>query len=136
MNEEYIDEVKKAIESLRELKTNWDGYRDPPVDEGVIEGMLDFADRVFPLVTGLTIPYIVPGGGNVCGGTSAQFEWHVRGKKISLEIELEEGHRVHYLKWNHGNDNRLEEEEMFEMKDFDGIDRCVKLLDWFVLINE
>ena len=68
MNQEYINETKKKIESLRDLEKNWDGYGSPPIPECVIVGLLKFADDVLPLVDGLSYAYVVPGGGGHAEG--------------------------------------------------------------------
>lgn len=128
MHKEFLDKVKEEIRSLRDLKKNWDGYGDDPVNPCVIDGMLRFVDEVLSVVDEVPIPYIIPGGECKSGGSSAQFEWHIRGKNISLEIELEEGHMIHYLKWDPEND--LEKEELFEITSDNGVERCIELLLW------
>lgn len=106
-----------ALDQLKCLGPNWNGYNATPIDRQVI----DAAKRFIGLIPSdiVTTPSVVP----MTRGR-LQFEWH-RGNR-SLEIELETRDRIHYLKWD--TDEGIEEENTLLMGESD---RVRGLLDWF-----
>jgi hypothetical protein len=84
----FVAEIQSALDSLRALAPNWDGYGAPTIDSAVIDAAKAFvaklpADLVFP-------PCVV----RMANGT-LQLEWH-RGPK-SLELEFESPSSIRYL---------------------------------------
>jgi hypothetical protein len=85
----FVDDVQFAIDSLRALAPNWDGYGAPVIDPPVIEAARTFIAR---LPEGLVCrPQVVP----MSNGT-LQLEWHDGPK--SLELEFESPTSIRYLR--------------------------------------
>lgn len=109
--------ILKALEGLRYLPANWNGYNASPIDKRII----DAAKRIIRSLPSdiVATPSVVP----MTRGR-LQFEWH-RGNR-SLELELESRDRIHYLKWD--SDEGIEEEDSLSIND---TDKVRALLHWF-----
>ena len=130
MNQKKLNKIKNNIKALSDLKTNWDQEGARPISPQVIKGMLKFANDIIPLVPGLPRPYIMPGGWETDDGCHAQFEWYIKDKDISLELEFEDEITIHYLKWDKESVEETVEEKIFKTTSKDGKDRCIGLLQW------
>lgn len=114
----FVDGVQAAIESLRTLAPDWDGYGAPVIDPAVIEAAKTF---IAQLPEKLAFrPRVVPGS----GGT-LQLEWHDGPK--SLELEFESSESIRYLQWHPAA--AVVEEDSFPVTD---INRAVDLIRWFM----
>ncbi len=114
---DFVEEVQSALDSLRALAPNWDGYGAPPIDPAVIDAAKTFVanlpDKQSPR------PRVVP----MSNGT-LQLEWH-RGSK-SLELEFESPSIIRYLQWH--PEQRIEEEDSFPNAD---LEKAMGLIRWF-----
>jgi hypothetical protein len=109
----------RALEELRTLPPNWNGYGAGLIDPDRIQAAMAF---ISALPTDLVAtPKVVP----MTRGR-LQFEWH-RGNR-SLELEFETSDRIHYLKWD--SDADIEEEDAIPLNDGAKIQA---LLRWFAL---
>jgi hypothetical protein len=106
-----------ALEALKSLPPNWNGYGAIPIDRRVIGAAEDFIRSLPGDIA--TTPRVVP----MTRGR-LQFEWH-RGSR-SLELEFESSDRLHYLKWD--PDAGVEEEEIIAADDASA---ALALLRWF-----
>jgi hypothetical protein len=114
----FVDGVQAAIESLRALAPDWDGYGAPVIDPAVIEAAKTF---IAQLPEKLAFrPRVVPGS----GGT-LQLEWHDGTK--ALELEFESPNSIRYLQWH--PDAGVEEEDSFPVTD---ISKAVDLIRCFM----
>jgi hypothetical protein len=113
----FVDGMVAALDSLRALTPNWDGYGGAAINPAVIDAAKSFivklADERAPR------PRVVP----MSDGT-LQLEWHAGAK--SLELEFESPSTIRYLKWH--PDRRIEEENSFPISD---IQTAVRLIRWF-----
>jgi hypothetical protein len=113
----FVEEVQSALDSLRALAPNWDGYGAPPIDPAVIDAAKMFVanlpDKQSPR------PRVVP----MSNGT-LQLEWH-HGSK-SLELEFESASSIRYLQWH--PEQQIEEEDSFSNAD---IEKAMRLIRWF-----
>jgi hypothetical protein len=109
--------IISAIDQLRSLPPNWDGYKAPPIDPQVIQAarelILSLPDDI------ITTPKAVP----MTRGR-LQLEWH-RGSR-SLEIEFENSSQLHFLKWDPGM--HVEEEDVISASETSAVHA---LLRWF-----
>jgi hypothetical protein len=110
--------VLHALDDLRNLPADWNGYGAAPIDRRIIRGAEDF-------LLGLPgdaapTPKVVP----MTRGR-LQLEWH-RGNR-SLELEFETADQLHYLKWDPAEG--AEEEDVIPIGDRDA---ALALLRWFV----
>ena len=116
---EFVSAVDAELAQLSQLRSNWDGYGAPPIDQEVIA-----ASRTF--IKGLPEnfaprPRVVPmSSGNL------QLEWH-RGGKI-LELEFETPRVIRFLQWN--EPEGMAEEDEFPVTD---IETAVDLIQWFMI---
>jgi hypothetical protein len=113
----FVAEIQSALDSLRALAPNWDGYGAPTIDPAVIDAAKAFvaklpADLVFP-------PCVVP----MANGT-LQLEWH-RGPK-SLELEFESPSSIRYLQWH--PEQGIEHENSFPVTK---VESAIDLIRWF-----
>jgi hypothetical protein len=113
----FIESVQSALDSLRALAPNWDGYGAPPIDPAVIDAAKAF-------VAGLpenlvSPPCVVP----MANGT-LQLEWH-HGSK-SLELEFESPSSIRYLQWH--PEQGIEEENSFPVNN---VECAVDVIRWF-----
>jgi hypothetical protein len=76
----FVVDVQAAIESLRALAPNWDGYGAPAIDADVIEAAKAFIAKLAENVA--SRPLVVP----MSNGT-LQLEWHDGPKSLELEFE-------------------------------------------------
>jgi hypothetical protein len=106
-----------ALEALKGLPPDWNGYGAIPIDRGVIGAAEDFIRSLPGDIA--TTPTVVP----MTRGR-LQFEWH-RGNR-SLELEFESSDRLHYLKWD--SDAGVEQEEILSAGDTGAV---LALLRWF-----
>jgi hypothetical protein len=114
----FVVDVQAAIESLRALAPNWDGYGAPAIDADVIEAAKAFIAKLAENVA--SRPLVVP----MSNGT-LQLEWHDGPK--SLELEFESPYSIRYLKWH--PDRGVEKEDTFSTAD---VDTAVDLIRWMV----
>lgn len=91
--------VLRALDELRQLPPNWNGYGAVPIDQAVIEAAKQFIQSL-PRINAPS-PHVVP----MTRGR-LQLEWD-RGNR-SLELEFENPSTIHYLKWD--SDAGVEEE--------------------------
>jgi hypothetical protein len=113
----FVESVQSALDSLRALAPNWDGYGAPMIDPVVIDAAKAF-------VAGLpenlvSPPCVVP----MANGT-LQLEWH-HGPK-SLELEFESALSIRYLRWH--PEQGIEEEDSFLVNK---VEFAVDLMRWF-----
>jgi hypothetical protein len=114
----FVADVQAAIESLRALAPNWDGYGAPVIDVDVIEAAKAFIAKLAENVA--FRPLVVP----MSNGT-LQLEWHDGSK--SLELEFESPYSIRYLQWH--PDRGVEKEDSFSTAD---VDIAVGLIRWMV----
>ena len=114
----FVDGVQSALDSLRTLAPNWDGYGAPVIDPAVIEAAKSFIARL--PVDLVSRPHVVP----MSNGT-LQLEWHDGPK--SLELEFESPSSIRYLQWN--PEQGVEAENSFPLTK---IDTAVDLIRWFL----
>jgi hypothetical protein len=113
-----VDRVQSALDSLRTLAPNWDGYGAPAIDPAVIEAAKSFFAK---LPENLAYqPHLVP----MSNGT-LQLEWHDGPK--SLELEFESASSIRYLQWH--PDQGVEEEDRFPATN---VETAVDLIRWFM----
>jgi hypothetical protein len=112
----FVGDVQAAIESLRALAPNWDGYGAPAIDPDVIEAAKAFIARLPENVA--FRPLVVP----MSNGT-LQLEWHDGPK--SLELEFESPDSIRYLQWH--PDRGVEKEDSFSATD---VDTAGDLIRW------
>lgn len=106
-----------ALDNLKTLPQNWDGYTAIPIDTRVIRAAKEF---ILALVgDNVPTPAVVP----MTMGR-LQFEWH-QGNR-SLEIEFETSDQIRFLKWD--SDVNIEEEDVISVTNTDTIH---DLLRWF-----
>ena len=117
-----VGDVHAAIESLRLLAPNWDGYGAPAIDTDVIEAAKAFIAKLAENVA--FRPLVVP----MSNGT-LQLEWHDGPK--SLELEFESPYSIRYLQW-HPN-RGVEKDDRFSTAD---VDTAVDLIRWMVGASE
>jgi hypothetical protein len=120
----HLDQAQAlgALEALKGLPPNWNGYGAIPIDRAVIGAAEDFIRSLPGDIA--TTPKVVP----MTRGR-LQFEWH-RGNR-SLELEFESSDRLHYLKWD--SDAGVEEEEIISADDTGAV---LALLRWFASESE
>jgi hypothetical protein len=112
-----FEAIAQEIQSLRLLKTNWDGYGAPTIDAAIIHAAARFV-RSLPDLR-VPRPRVTPmSPGNL------QLEWH-RGRKI-LELEFESAETIRFLQWN--ADENFSAEDAFRVSD---IERAAELIRWF-----
>ncbi len=114
----FVDGVQAALDSLRTLVPNWDGYGASAIDPAVIDAAKSLiaklpADLVHQ-------PQVVP----ISNGT-LQMEWHDGPK--SLELEFESPSSIRYLKWH--PEQGVEEEDSFPVTN---VETAVDLIGWFL----
>jgi len=114
----FVVDVQAAIESLRALAPNWDGYGAPAIDPHVIEAAKAFIAKLPENIA--FRPLVVP----MSNGT-LQLEWHDGPK--SLELEFESPYSIRYLQWH--PDRGVEKEDSFSATD---VDTAVDLIRWIV----
>ncbi len=107
----------QALEELKALPPDWSVYNVNPINRQVLHAAMEFIWAV-PSDIAAT-PKVVP----MTRGR-LQFEWH-RGNR-SLELEFENSHKLHYLKWD--SDAGIEEEDVISVGD---TGRIHALLRWF-----
>ena len=98
----FADDVQSALDSLRTLAPNWDGYGAPVIDPAVIDAAKSFIARLPENL--VSRPHVVP----MSNGT-LQLEWHDGPK--SLELEFESPSSIRYLQWH--PEQGVEEEDAF-----------------------
>ena len=111
-----VDDVQTALDSLRTLAPNWDGYGAPVIDPAVIEAAKSFIARLPESL--VSRPQVVP----MSNGT-LQLEWHDGPK--SLELEFESPSSIRYLQWH--PQQAIEVEEAFPVTN---TDKAVDLIRW------
>jgi hypothetical protein len=112
----FVEEAQSALDSLRVLAPNWDGYGAPVIDPAVIEAAKSFIARLpESLVSG---PRVVP-----MSNGSLQLEWNDGPK--SLELEFESPSSIRYLQWH--PEQSIEVEDSFPAGN---IDKAVDLIRW------
>jgi hypothetical protein len=110
--------VKRELDRLAALESNWDGEGAPPIDPAIIEAARTLIAKLPRDVS--SIPAVVPSAaGNL------QFEWNA-GRR-SLELEIETPATIHYLKWD--PDQGIEEEDTFDIND---MGKTLFLIRWFM----
>jgi hypothetical protein len=112
----FVGDVQAAIESLRALAPNWDGYSAPAIDPDVIEAAKAFVAKLPE--NGALRPLVVP----MSNGT-LQLEWHDGPR--SLELEFESPYSIRYLEWHPARG--VEHEDSFSATD---VDTAVELIRW------
>jgi hypothetical protein len=113
---EFSDEVLAALESLRALTPNWDGYGAPAIDHAVIAAAKTFIASL--PVSAVFHPKVVPMSNGML-----QLEWHVGPR--SLELEFESPSWIRYLQWQ--PERGIEEEDSFPVTN---VDTAVELIRW------
>ncbi len=113
----FVDDVQSALDSLRTLTPNWDGYGAPVIDCAVIEAAKSFIARLPEILA--SRPHVVP----MSNGT-LQLEWHDGPK--SLELEFESPSSIRYLQWY--PEQGVEEEDAFPVAN---VETAVGLIRWF-----
>jgi hypothetical protein len=114
---EFAREVQSALDSLRALGSNWDGYGALRIDPEVI-------DAAKMLVA--TLPDRRASGARVVpmSNGTLQLEWH-QGSK-SLELEFESPSSIRYLQWH--PEQQIEEEDSFPIANGE---KPLRLIRWF-----
>jgi hypothetical protein len=113
----FFETVEAALESLRTLAPNWDGYGVPKIDTEVIDAASAFVNKLPRDL--VSPPRVVP----MSSGTP-QLEWHDGPK--SLELEFESPMWIRYLQWH--PEQGIEKEESFPAAN---VERAVDLIRWF-----
>jgi len=114
----FVSAVGAELDDLARLGPNWDGYRAPAIDPGILAAARGFIKALPENL--VSRPRVVPmSTGNL------QLEWH-HGPKI-LEIEFETPQTIHFLQWH--PEAGIEEEATFHVTD---IERAVDLIQWFM----
>jgi hypothetical protein len=115
---DFVRAVQSALESIRALAPNWDGYGAPAIQPAVIDAAKSF---IAELPENLAPrPRVVP----MANGT-LQLEWH-QGPK-SLELEFESPSSIRYLQWH--PEQGVEEEDSFPIAN---VQTAVELIRWFL----
>ncbi len=112
------DVQSAALDALRMLAPNWDGYGAPAIDAAVIDAAKSFISRLPESL--VSRPRVVP----MSNGT-LQLEWHDGPK--SLELEFESPSSIRYLQWH--PEQGVEEEDSFPAS---RVDTAVGLIRWFL----
>jgi len=113
----FVDGVQSALDSLRTLAPNWDGYGARAIDTAVIDAAKSF---IANLPENLVCrPHVVP----ISNGT-VQLEWHDGPK--SLELEFESPSSIRYLRWH--PEQEVEEEDSFPVT---SVETAARLIRWF-----
>jgi hypothetical protein len=107
----------QSLSDLCKLEHDWDGYGAAPMNPRVIASASKFIGDFGRLFQGA--PRLVP----MTRGR-LQLEWHCGNR--SLEIEFEDAHTLHYLKWD--SDQGIAEEDVIDRADDHSI---AGLLEWF-----
>jgi hypothetical protein len=117
LDHNFVAEVQSALDSLRALTPNWDGYGAPSIDSAVIEAAKTFVatlpENLVPR------PRVVP----MSNGT-LQLEWHDGPK--SLELEFESPTSIRYLQWF--PEKGIEQESSFAATN---VEAAFGLIQWF-----
>ncbi len=106
-----------ALENLKYLSDDWDGYGSPRIDLSIIQSADNLLKNLYSRSSSPT-PQAVP----IPGGR-IQLEWDRDGK--SLEIEFEDVQTIRYLKW--WPDKGVEEEGVLPVSE---LDKIRQLLEW------
>src|SRR5947208_542134 len=102
----FVDGVQAAVESLRTLAADWDGYGAPCIDTRFIDAAKRF---ISSLPANLAFrPLVVP-----TSNGSLQLEWHEGSK--SLELEFESPRTIRFLQWD--PEKGIEEEDTIAVED-------------------
>ena len=116
--EEFRIRIEQELDRLASLPATWDREGAPRIDPAIIRAARHCIARLPPNIA--PIPAVVPAAaGNL------QLEWSA-GRR-SLELEIENPSKIHYLKWD--PNEGIEEEDVFDSED---ADRTVDLIQWFV----
>jgi len=115
---DFVDGVQSALDSLRALAQNWDGYGAPAIDPAVIEAAKSFIAKLPENL--VSRPHVVP----MSNGT-LQLEWHDGPK--SLELEFESPFLIRYLQLH--PDQGVEEGHSFPVTN---VEIAVDLIRWFL----
>jgi hypothetical protein len=118
----FVDDLQAAIESLRALAPNWDGYGAPAIAPDVIEAAKAFISKLPENVA--FRPLVV----SMSNGT-LQLEWHDGPKSLALEFESPDS--IRYLEWH--PDRGVEKEDSFRATD---VHTAVDLLRWIAGTHE
>jgi hypothetical protein len=110
-------ELEAALDSLRALAPNWDGYGAPVVDPAVIDAAKSFIAKLPEELA--SRPHVVP----MSNGT-LQLEWHDGPK--SLEFEFESPSSIRYLQWH--PEQGIEHEDSFPVTN---VGQAIDLIRWF-----
>jgi len=114
----FVEGVQSALDSLRTLAPNWDGYGAPAIDSAVIEAAKSLIAKLPENL--VCQPRVVP----TSNGTLQQ-EWHAGPK--SLELEFESPFSIRYLQWH--PEQGIEEEDSFPVT---SVETAVDLIRWFL----
>ena len=118
-----VESVQSALDSLRTLAPNWDGYGAPTIDSEVIDAAKAFVAKLPASL--VPPPCVVP----MANGT-LQLEWH-QGPK-SLEMEFESPSSIRYLPWH--PEQGIEAEDSFQVTN---VETAMDLIRWFASgVNE
>jgi hypothetical protein len=119
----FVENVQSALESLRALAPNWDGYGAPTIDPAVIDAAKTFIAKLPENL--VSPPCVVP-----MANGALQLEWH-QGPK-SLELEFESPSSIRYLQWH--PEQGIEEENSFPVTE---VESAINLIRWFASgVNE